>query len=532
MKKLLYILAFCFLLTSCSALPKKEEENDDIILATNSKMPINIAINSLDTFHPILTKSTTVRDAMQLIFEPLFTLDTAHNPVSVIAQSCTPSSDGYSYTISIKDGISWHDGTALTSKDVVHSFNLIRYNDTVFSKELSCVSGVSVVDTSTVLVKLNRPVPNFCALLTFPIVPNSKAEVATENYIPVGTGMFCYDGKISSDKVRLVPNDKKAGENRSGSEIHLNLLKNNSDILNAFNANEIDAVTSTVLDLQTDSIRGEVNGYDYISNSMSFLGINNTKSVLSGANTRKAISYLIDREDIVTNEIFSRAKSASLPINPAAWYNPKIGESNRDAEYIADMLALDGWVKDTDNKYKRTKIHYGELSPDGEEVLETLAADILVNENNNERVRVAQRIADKLSGFGIESSVRAVSFEDYTLRISEKNYMLFLGEVAISRNMDIHSLLASADNYFGYSSEKMNSAVYRLGVATATDEQMSAYSEFAKLFSDEMPFVPLFFRKENVYFSKSLSGTTPPTLLTPYENAHNWYISTVQMKGN
>lgn len=527
MKKLLYILTFCFLLTSCSALPAKEEDNDDIILATNSKMPINIAINSLDTFHPLLTKSTTVRDAMQLVFEPLFTLDASHNPVTVIAQSCTPSSDGYSYTIKIKDGILWHDGTKLTAKDIVHSFNVIRYNDTVYSKELACVSGVSAVDLGTVLVKLNRPVPNFCALLTFPIVPNSKAEVATESYIPVGTGMFCYKGKISSDKVCLVPNEKKSVENRSGSEIHLNVLKNNEDILNAFNANEIDAVTSTVLDLQTDSIRGEVNGYDYISNSMSFLGINNTKSVLSGANTKKAISYLIDREDIVTNEIFSRAKSASLPINPAAWYNPKIGESSRDAEYITDMLALDGWAKDADNKYKRTKI----LS-DGAEALEVLAADILVNENNNERVRVAQRIADKLSGFGIESAVRAVSFEDYTLRISEKNYMLFVGEVAISKNMDIHSLLSSADNYFGYSSEKMNSVIYRLGVAATADEQMSAYSEFAKVFSEELPFVPLFFRKEYVYFSKSLSGTTPPTLVTPYENAHNWYISTVQMKGN
>jgi len=530
LKKLLYILVFCLFMTSCSSLPNKEEDNDDIILASNSKMPINIAIDSLDTFHPLFTKSTTIRDAMQLIYEPLFALDSAHNPVSVLAESMTPSSDGYSYTIKLKDSILWHDGTPLSAKDVVHSFNVIRYNDTAYTKELSCVSGVSVVDARTVSVKLNRPVPNFCALLTFPIVPNSKAEVAIESYVPIGTGMFCYDKKISSDKIRLIPNEAETGENRS--EIHLNILKNSSDILNAFNASEIDAVTSTVLDLQTDSIRGEVNGYDYISNSMSFLGINNTKSVLSGANTKKAISYLIDREDIVTNEIFSRAKSASLPINPAAWYNPKMGESSRDFEYIADMLALDGWVKDTDNKYKRTKLIYSESSPDGEEILEVLSANILVNENNNERVRVAQRIANKLSGFGIESSVTAVSFEDYTRRIDEKNYMLFTGETVIPRNMDIHYLLSSADNYFAYTSEKMNNAVYRLGVATTTDEQMNAYSAFAKIFSEELPFIPLFFRKENVYFSKNLSGTAPPTLLTPYENAHNWYISTVQMKGN
>ena len=71
----------------------------------------------------------------------------------------------------------------------------------------------------------------------------------------------------------------------------------------------------------------------------------------------------------------------------------------------------------------------------------------------------------------------------------------------------------------------MSDAVYRLGVSGSTEAAKEAYGAFYNIFREEMPFVPLFFRKESVIFEKSLSGTSMPTVFTAFSNPHNWYLS-------
>lgn len=522
---LIYItLLLSLFLTSCSPVANQEEDSENIILQPESSNIINLAIDSNDTLNPILTKSVSVIDAMQLIFEPLFYYDTSLNPICALAESCIPSDDALSYTLKIRNGVLWHDGKPLTAADILHTINLIRFNDTVYTSSLSCISSVTTTDNLTLSIRLNRPVPNLTALLSFPIVPNSKATEPSESYIPIGTGPFRYDDKITSDKIRLVKNENWTGTKPSVNEIHLNLLKNSTDIINAFNASEVDAITSTVMDLKTNAIRGEVYSADYVSNTMFFIGFNTSSSLFMSSNTRKAISYLIDRQDIVTNEIFSRGEPAKLPVNPTAWYSPKIPDTKYDNDYIAEMLALDGWASNEKGQYTRTRQQYTDDSDEPALVSELLKADILVNDDNDERYRIATKTADRLNSFGIETTVTLVSFEDYKQRITDKSYSMFVGEVRIAGNMDCYSLLAATDNYFAYSSEAMNNMIYRLGSAKSAEEQTVAFSEYANLFLDEMPFIPLFFRKETVYFEKNISGITFPNLFTAYCSPENWYI--------
>lgn len=522
--KIIYILLFSIFITACSPSGEQAEEGENIILQPESSNIINLAIDDADTLNPILTKSVSVIDAMQLVFEPLFYYDTALNPICALAESCIPSDDTFGYTVKIKDGVLWHDGTPLTAVDVLHTINLIRFNDTVYTSSLSCISSVSAIDNLTLSIRLNRPVPNFTALLSFPIVPNSRATEPGESYTPIGTGPFRYDNKITSDKIRLVVSENWAGTKPSVNEIHLNLLKNTTDIINAFNASEVDAITSTVMDLTTNAIRGEVYSSDYVSNNMSFIGFNTSSPLFMNTNTRKAISYLVDRQDIVTNEIFSRAEPAKIPVNPSAWYCPKIPDTKYDKDYISEMLALDGWAADENGRYIRSRQQYTEDDTEPVTVTEVLKSDILVNDDNDERYRIATKTADSLNSFGIETTVTLVSFEDYKQRITDKSYSMFVGEIRLPGNMDCYSLLAASDNYFSYSSEAMNNMIFRLGSVKNTEEQAAAFSEYADLFLDEMPFIPLFFRKETVYFEKNISGITPPNLFTAYSSPEDWYI--------
>lgn len=504
---------------------KDSDDEDAIIVSSHSKNAINFGIEGLDTFNPILTNSSTVFDCMQFVYEPLFSFDEGLNPVCVLADSCIASSDGMSYTIKLKDNILWHDQTPFKPVDVLHTINLIRYNQTRYANSLSCISSVSVADDNSLFIKLNRPVPNFTALLSFPIVQESVTAEVLRDFVPIGTGAYKYEGKITSDKIKLVPNENYRGGQPAIGQIHLNILKDKVACSNAFNAGEIDAITSVTMDFSKNTPRGEINTYDYISNNMVFMGINNQKSELSGKNTRKALSCLIDKQDIITTEIFSRAVEAKIPINPSAWYHPQIPSAKYDDEYITEVLALDNWMRNDEGVFTRNIQKYVDGIEEPVDVGQTLKINIIVNDNNEERYRVAKKIGDTFNAFGIETSITLVSFEDYKTRIGEKNYDVFLGEIKLSDNMDLYSLLCDKQNYFSYYLSSMHNLVYRMGLDNSSEEQKATYTEFANLFMDEMPFIPLFFNKESVIFERSISGVSKPTIFCSYPDIKNIYIS-------
>ncbi|MBR3791072.1 MAG: hypothetical protein IKK18_00060 [Clostridia bacterium] len=513
------MLILSLLLSACTS--PISSGDDDLIVQAQSDNILNLGMDSVDTLNPILTKSTSVQECMQLIFEPLFTFDDAFNPICALAESCVSSPDGYSYTLKIKKGILWHDNSELTASDVLHTFNLIRYNDSYYTSMLAPVSGVSYIDKYTLKLTVSRPVPNFTALLSFPIV---QADATTDviDYIPIGTGPYKYDEKISSDKIQLIPNENWRETLATIDKVHINIVKDEQALINAYNASSVDILSSNVMDLLKNTPRGENNINDYISNNMVFLGINNEKSEFSSSNTRQALSYLIKRDEIVTTEIFSRAIPTKIPINPSAWYYPKSSDSETDPEYIKELLALDGWTTNENGNFTREK----ELTTENEVsvVNQTLKADILVNSDNDERLRVAEKIANTFSSFGILTTVTKASFEEYKSIISNDNHTMFIGEIKIPYNMDLHSLLVSDNNYFGYSSSDMKTIINKIGTAQSSEEIKTAYSNFSVKFLTDVPFVPLFFRKESIISEKSISGITMPTMFTSFRSPENWYI--------
>lgn len=511
------ILMFSILTTACSNNPSSDDEGD-LIVQEEKNSVLNLGIDSVDTLNPILSKSVSVRECMQLIFEPLYSFDEGFNPVSVIAESCTPSADATSYTLRLKNGIMWHDNTELTAYDVQHTINLINDNDSYYKSFLTPINDVIYLDKYTLVLRLSRPVPNFTALLSFPIVQR-KATPDVVNYIPIGTGPYKYDEKVSSDKIQLIPNENWRGTLATINKVHLNVVKDNEALINAYNASSISALSSNVMDLRKNTPRGDNNISDYNSNNLVFLGINNSKGNLSSSNTRQALSILVDRNDIVTTEVFSRAVPVNIPINPSAWYYPKNNSDENGMDYIKALLALDGWKQNETDKFIKT-------NDDAED--ETLSLDIIVNSENEEKVRIATKIANSFSGFGIETTVTKISFEEYKQRISDKNYSLFIGEINLPYNMDLYSLLVKSDNYFAFSSDEMNGIIRKMGTAKTTEEVKIAFGEFQTNFLTSTPFVPLFFRKESVIFDKNVSGISVPTMFVSFRNPENWYISKIK----
>ena len=148
-------------------------------------------VNSLDQ----MTSSTiSTRNIAMNIYETLITRDDNNRPIPELAESMQEAPDGMSYTFKLRQGITFHNGKALTSADVAASFD--RYNRIGLQRStLDNVAGWETPDPHTFIIRMKQVQPTFVeALSSFSvpivIIPAEHKDDERQQLRPVGTGPF------------------------------------------------------------------------------------------------------------------------------------------------------------------------------------------------------------------------------------------------------------------------------------------------------------------------------------------------------
>lgn len=508
------MLFFCFV--GCGTQTEVTEGGiskleDGNLIVTEGTNEINISVSAFDTFNPIMTKSPSVAEFMKTVCEPLFEYDEAYNPISVLAENYALSSDGLTASFDVR-GVQFHDSTALSAADVVYTINMIKNNDTLYSDSVKYIREVFSDENGRVYIRLSEPVVNFAGMLNFPIVKNKTAAAADASYIPIGTGACKYYGRRNANQIIFAANEQWHGGTPGFKNIIVHMLKDAAATMSSFDAGETDVAASTFSDGAEPAPRGEYTTREYTSNAMTFLGINNTADKLSGKNTRKALGLLCDKEGLVQVEMYSKAEPAAFPINPSAWFYPDAAEEKSDYESVESILLRDGWKKAEDGHFYNAAGR-------------TLSVKILVNRDNDEKMRIAESIADSFNSFGIAATLKMMDFEGYREAVREKNYELFVGEVIINSAMDPSFLTEPGDNYFGCDGTRLAEILSDMSKTADSSVIKERAAEYGAVFSEEMPFVPLFFKKERVVYQSRLSGVGAPGIYGIYREIGKWYVS-------
>ncbi|MDB5165800.1 MAG: putative Extracellular solute-binding protein family 5 [Candidatus Saccharibacteria bacterium] len=155
-------------------------------------------LGEVNTLNPLYASTNSERSARRLIFSSLLTYDTSGHLNMDVAKSLAIDPQGTTYTVTLKDGIKWHDGTNLTVQDVAFTINLIKNPDTRSSLRPEWQDVVvTVPDDKTIVFTLPSYAP-FPHALTFPILPKHElADVPPANLRenafsvnPIGSGPF------------------------------------------------------------------------------------------------------------------------------------------------------------------------------------------------------------------------------------------------------------------------------------------------------------------------------------------------------
>ncbi|MBV0912343.1 ABC transporter substrate-binding protein [Anianabacter salinae] len=278
------------------------------------------------------------------VFEGLtrYTQDGSIAPA--LAQSWEVSEDGTVYTFMLRDGVSFHDGSAMTAEDVVFTLDRARAEDSTNAQKalFAGIETVEAVDDSTVRVTLSGPDGAFPVKMAWGdavIVAPESAETNATN--PVGTGPFRFSDWVQGDRVELVRNDDYWGEPAALTEATFKFIADPTAAFAAMMAEDVDAFPNfpapeTMAQFETDArfklILGSTEGETILS-------MNNKTDTLSDIRVRQAISHAINRQDIIDGAMFGFGTPIGTHFAPHhPDYVDLTGQSAYDPERAVQLL--------------------------------------------------------------------------------------------------------------------------------------------------------------------------------------------------
>ncbi|GAA2876582.1 peptide/nickel transport system substrate-binding protein [Aminobacter niigataensis] len=170
---------------------------------------VNVAtIGELTTLDPMTATGDLLGMVTQHFFETLYTFDKDWNVAPLLAEALPEvSADGKVHTIKLRQGIVFHDGSAMTAEDVVAS--LKRWLEVASRGKLVAanVDKLEAVDDYTVQVTLKQPFAPLTALLAFNnsaavVLPSEKIAETLAEY--VGTGPYMIKERKADQYLQLV----------------------------------------------------------------------------------------------------------------------------------------------------------------------------------------------------------------------------------------------------------------------------------------------------------------------------------------
>ncbi|MGW0502815.1 peptide ABC transporter substrate-binding protein [Micromonospora sp. NPDC003241] len=456
---------------------------------------------------PTNTNETSGSQVLAALFSPLVDYDEAHKPYEVAAESIT-SEDNTTWTITLKDGYTFHNGEDVTADNYIDAWNYGAYapngqNSSYFfekiagyddlqgeNPEATTLSGLTKVDDDTFTVTLSQPYSEFTAMLGYtafyplPQAAFSAPGELAEGYeqAPIGQGPFKMKGTWQHDaKVEVERYDAFPGEQPkvAGVEFRIyqqltaayaDVLSDNLDVIKTIPTENLSTAATDLGDRFQQSP----------ASSLHFLAFPTFQDEFSNPDVRKAISMAIDREEI-TRSIFKDsqqpARSFVSPVvagyrentvgtpgefDPArakALYQAAGGPSKITLSYNGDGGHKD-WIDATCNQLKAN------LGVDCVGNAEPKFADLLT------KVKAKQPVGLFRMGWIMDFP----SMENY------------LGPLYSSNG---------SSNYYGYSNPEFDELLAEGASAPSVEEAIKKYQAAEDLLAEDLPVVPLRFGQNN-----------------------------------
>ena len=181
------------------------------------------ASGDIDTLDPQVSQLILYGDMMRrTVFSSLLNYAEDLSYVGDLAESWD-NPDDTTYVFTLREGVTYHDGTPLTAADVEFSFNRVVEKETVWSSRLTNVESYEVIDDRTISIKLSEVQADFLDGIS-QIAIISEAIAADIENTPIGSGPFTFVEWVPNDHISLEAYDGYYGDGPGVATLRFNIL--------------------------------------------------------------------------------------------------------------------------------------------------------------------------------------------------------------------------------------------------------------------------------------------------------------------
>ena len=310
-----------------------------------------------------------------------------------LATGMSVSDDGLTWTVTIRDDVSFTDGEPLTAEDVAFTYNTVKATSSV--NDFTMLDSAEAADDTTVVFHMTTPYsiwPYTMAIVG--IVPEHAYDSATYGSNPIGSGRYTLVQWDRGEQIILEANPDYYGEAPKMKKVTILFMEEDAAFL-AVQAGQADlAYTSAVYADQSPT------GYSLLScESVDNRGINlptEGSPVTADLTVRRAINIGVDREEMIRNVLNGYGTPAYSVCDKLPWYNPA-SQVAYDPEEAVRLLEEAGWV----------------LGDDGVRVKDGVRAElnILYSTGDSVRQALAADLSNQLAELGIACTTEGVGWD-------------------------------------------------------------------------------------------------------------------------
>ncbi|KAB8320312.1 peptide ABC transporter substrate-binding protein [Tolypothrix campylonemoides VB511288] len=519
--KLVSLFCLCLLLVvSCSRSQQvtTTSSNSANSLTGNGRITIGTTLNPR-TLDPADAYELRSLGLVYNMSDRLYTYEPGSTEVKPQLATAFPkvSQDGLTYTIPLRQGVVFHDGTPFNAEAMAFSLERFIKNGGKPSFLLAdVVDSVKATGEYELTIQLKKPFAAFPSLLAFsgvcPVSPKAY-EIGAEKFKPnifIGTGPYKL-ARYGTDSLQFDVFDKYWGEKPANKGINLQILSSSANLYNSFRTGGVDVA---YLSLEPDQIRsleesakkGDWQAITAQGSVVSYLVLNRNQKPLDKPEVRQAVAAMIDRP-LLNQRVLLGQASPLYSMVPKTFevseplFKNKYGDGNVDK--AKQLLTAAGFSKENPVKLQ---IWYPSGSPP-----RSLAAQLLkayADKYMDGMLQFEVNVVDGATFFGaISKSFYPTALLDwYPDFLDADNYIQpFLG---CDKGSDAKGCEQGGSQTQGsfYYSETMNKLIGDQRQEQNPQARTKIVATIQAQVATDVPYVPLWQTKDYVFARKGVSG--------------------------
>ncbi|VAX17640.1 Oligopeptide ABC transporter, periplasmic oligopeptide-binding protein OppA (TC 3.A.1.5.1) [hydrothermal vent metagenome] len=500
---------------------------------------IDGSIGDASNLIPFLAGDASSSSIVSMVFAGLLKTDKDRNLIPDLARSWDISEDQLTITFHLRNDVKWHDGTPWTANDLKFQYEMMVNPDvpSAYKETFFMIAKAEVPDDYTFRVTFKEPfAPALARLSGMGGLPRHllkdtkpvdliKSPLARK---PVGNGAWRFAQWKSQTHILVKSNEDHYDGRPLVSQAMTRIIPDPATQFLELKSGGIDSMSLEPLQYlkqtNTKFFKANYAKYKFLGNGYTYLGYNLKRPIFQDKRVRQALTYAIDKNEIIEGVLMGLGQPSTGPFKPGTWaYKNDVKRYDYNPAKARELLAEVGW-KDSDGD--------GILDKEGK----PFEFEIITNHGNALRKKTGEIIQQRLGKVGIKVKLRVVEWSSFINNfINKRNFDACILGWSLGLDPDQYIIWHSSKtgehefNFISYKNLEADDILDKARKTFDVEKRKQYYFRFQDILAEDQPYTFLYVAQALPIVAKRFRGIVPGAAGISY-NFDKWWVQKSEHK--